>query len=73
MVQTRNMAITRQESTTDSEMETTPRNNPIHALTNIAQNDGAEINIIAIQPHNPNEPTLLEITEPDVTFEALSQ
>jgi hypothetical protein len=54
-------------------METTPRNNPIHALTNIAHNDGAEINIIAIQPHNPNEPTLLEITEPDVTFEALSQ
>jgi hypothetical protein len=73
MVQTRKMTITRQESINDSEMETTPRNNPTPTLTNYAHNDGAEINIIAIQPHNPNEPTLLEITEPDVTFEALSQ
>ena len=67
------MAITRQESISDSEMETTPRNDQIHTLTNYAHNEGAEINIIAIQPQNPNEPTLLEITEPDVTFEALSQ
>ena len=73
MVQTRKMTITRQESINDSEMETTPRNNPTPTLTNYAHNDEAEINIIAIQPHNPNEPTLLEITEPDVTFEALSQ
>jgi hypothetical protein len=73
MVQTRNMTITRQESNNDSEMETTPRNNQNAALTNYVHNEGAEINIIAIQPQNPNEPTLLEITEPDVTFEALSQ
>ena len=67
------MAITRQESISDSEMENTPVNNQTAALTNYVRTDGAEINIIAIQPHNPNEPTLLEITEPDVTFEALSQ
>ena len=67
------MTITRQESNNDSEMETTPRNNQNAALTNYVHNEGAEINIIAIQPQNPNEPTLLEITEPDVTFEALSQ
>jgi hypothetical protein len=73
MVQTRKMTITRQESINDSEMETTPRNNQTAALTNYVHNEGAEINIIAIQPQNPNEPTLLEITEPDVTFEALSQ
>ena len=66
------MTITRQESNNDSEMETTPRNNQNAALTNYVHNEGAEINIIAIQPQNPNEPTLLEITEPDVTFEALS-
>jgi hypothetical protein len=67
------MTITRQESNNDSEMETTPRDNQTAALTNYVNNEGAEINIIAIQPQNPNEPTLLEITEPDVTFEALSQ
>jgi hypothetical protein len=67
------MTITRQESNNDSEMETTPRDNQTAALTNYVNNEGAEINIIAIQPQNPNEPTLLEITEPDVTFETLSQ
>jgi hypothetical protein len=67
------MTINRQESINDSEMETTPRDNQTAALTNYVNNEGAEINIIAIQPQNPNEPTLLEITEPDVTFETLSQ
>ncbi len=42
------MTITRQESNNDSEMETTPRNDQTHTLTNYAHNDGAEINIIAI-------------------------
>ena len=42
------MAITRQESISDSEMETTPINNQTHTLTNYAHNAGAEINIIAI-------------------------
>ena len=42
------MAITRQESISDSEMENTPINNQTHTLTHYAHNDGAEINIIAI-------------------------
>jgi hypothetical protein len=54
-------------------MDIVPNNNEIPAITNTAQNETGETNIVALQPQNPNEPTLLEITEPDVTFEALSQ
>ena len=50
----------------------TPRINTIPTLNNNAQNEGGETNILALQPYHPTEPTLLEITEPDVTFEALS-
>ncbi len=53
-------------------MVITPRIHTIPTLTNYAHNDGGEGNILALQPSNPTEPTLLEITEPDVTFEALS-
>jgi hypothetical protein len=54
-------------------MDIVPNNDEVPALTNTEQTETGEINIVALQPHNPNAPTLLEITEPDVTFEALSQ
>ena len=53
-------------------MEISPRINPVPAINNTAQNEAGETNIVALQPYIPTEPTLLEITEPDVTFEALS-
>ena len=66
------MVIARQDSTSGSDMEITPRINTVPALTNHAHNQAVETNILALQPHNLTEPTLLEITEPDITFEALS-
>jgi hypothetical protein len=53
-------------------MDIVPNTDEIPTITNIAQNETGESNILAIQPQNPTEPTLLEIVEPDVTFEALS-
>ncbi len=72
MVTTRTMALTRQESNNGSDMDIVPNTDEIPTITNIAQNETGESNILAIQPQNPTEPTLLEIVEPDVTFEALS-
>jgi hypothetical protein len=72
MVQTRNMAITRKDSTSGSDMDISPRINTVPALTTFAHNEEEETNILALQPYKPTEPTLLEITEPDITFEALS-
>ena len=66
------MAINRQESTSGSDMAISPRIENIPTLTNNAHNNGGETNVLALQPYIPAEPTLLEITEPDVTFEALS-
>jgi hypothetical protein len=66
------MAITELESTSGSEMVISPRIHTIHEVAHQAHNNGVEGNIMALQPSNPTEPTLLEITEPDVTFEALS-
>ena len=71
MVQTRKMAIQRQESSSGSDMAISPRINTTPTLTNTAHNQAAETNIVALQPYIPAEPTLLEITEPDTTFEAL--
>ena len=53
-------------------MDISPRINTVPAITNYAHNEEEETNILALQPHKPTEPTLLEITEPDITFEALS-
>ena len=53
-------------------MEISPRINPVPAINSTAHNEAGETNIVALQPYIPTEPTLLEITEPDVTFEALS-
>jgi hypothetical protein len=53
-------------------MDISPRINTVPALTNFAHNEEEETNILALQPHKPTEPTLLEITEPDITFAALS-
>jgi hypothetical protein len=53
-------------------MAISPRINNIPAINNTTHNEAEETNILALQPYNPTEPTLLEITEPDVTFEALS-
>lgn len=72
MVQTRNMLLTRKDSTSGSDMDISPRINIVPAITNFAHNEDEETNILALQPHKPTEPTLLEITEPDITFEALS-
>jgi hypothetical protein len=72
MVQTRNMLINRKDSTSGSDMDISPRTDTIPALTNFAHNEEEETNTLALQPHKPTEPTLLEITEPDITFEALS-
>ena len=38
----------------------------------VTENDQEEITALALIPQSNNEPTLLEITEPDITFEALS-
>ena len=72
MVQTRNMLINRKDSTSGSDMDISPRIDTIPALTNFTHNEEEETNILALQPHKPTESTLLEITEPDITFEALS-
>jgi hypothetical protein len=53
-------------------MEITPRIQDIPTPSNNVPNDGVETNVLAIQPYIPAEPTLLEITKPEVTFEELS-
>ena len=53
-------------------METSPRKAYIPEITNTPHNEQAENKIVALIPSNNSEPTLLEITEPDITFEALS-
>ena len=53
-------------------MDISPRNNNILTITNTKHTAEEKTNIVALQPYIPTEPTLLEITEPDVTFEALS-
>ena len=55
-------------------MDISPRNNNILTITNTKHTATEETNRVALQPYIPTEPTLLklEITEPDVTFEALS-
>ena len=53
-------------------MEISPRIQDIPTITNNAHNDEGETNVLALQAYILAEPTLLEITEPDVTFEALS-
>ena len=72
MVQTRKRAHIRQEATSDEDMETSPRTTSVPAMENEAHAEKVENNIVALIPQNNNEPTLLEITEPDITFEALS-
>ena len=49
-----------------------PRINSVPAINTTVHTEAGEINIVALKPHNPTEPTLLEITEPEVTFEELS-
>ena len=66
------MAINRQESTSGSDMAISPRIENIPTITNNAHNEEGETNVLAIQPYIPAEPTLLEITKPEVTFEELS-
>ena len=53
-------------------MAITPRIHQVPAINNMTHNETGETNIVAIQAQNPTEPTLLEIIEPDVKFEALS-
>ena len=55
------------------EMETSPRIAQLPAITTNNPEEQAENRIVALIPSNNNAPTLLEITEPDVTFEALSR
>ena len=61
MVYTRTMALTNQESSSDEEMETSPRIEPVPAITNTAHTEREENNIVAIIPQNTHEPTLVEI------------
>jgi hypothetical protein len=53
-------------------MDISPRNNNILTITNTRHNTAEETNIVALQPYISAEPTLLEIVEPEITFEALS-
>jgi hypothetical protein len=53
-------------------MAISPREASVPAITNKAHAEEGECNILAVLTHNPTEPTLLEITEPDISFEALS-
>jgi hypothetical protein len=53
-------------------MNISPRITSVPAITQQAHAEAGENNIIALIPSKPTEPTLLEITEPDVSFEELS-
>ena len=53
-------------------METSPRIAPLPEIQQTTHTEQVDNNIVALIPSNHSEPTLLEITEPDVTFEALS-
>ena len=53
-------------------METSPRQASLPEITNTPHHEQAENKIVALIPANNSKPTLLEITEPDITFEALS-
>ena len=53
-------------------MAISPRIDSIPAITNEPHNQPEENNIVALVPQTPAEPTLLEITKPEVTFEELS-
>ena len=53
-------------------MDTSPRNNNLLTITNTRYTEAEETNIVALQPYISAEPTLLEIVEPEITFEALS-
>ena len=53
-------------------MDISPRNNNLLTITNTRHTEAEETNIVALQPYISAEPTLLEIVEPEITFEALS-
>ena len=66
------MALTRQESSSDVDMDTSPRKASIPEITITPHTEQADTKIVALIPSLNTAPTLLEITEPDITFEALS-
>ena len=53
-------------------MDISPRLTTIPAIDTIKQNREERNNILALIPQKITEPTLLEITEPELSFEALS-
>ena len=53
-------------------MDISPRLPTIPAIDTIKQNREERNNILAIIPQEITKPTLLEITEPELSFEALS-
>ena len=53
-------------------MDISPRLPTIPAIDTIKQNREERNNILALIPQQNTEPTLLEITEPELSFEALS-
>lgn len=71
MVQTRNRTILQAESSSDTEMETSPRVLTLPAPT-INIEEAGNNNIIAIRPQHSTLPTLLPISLPETTFETLS-
>jgi hypothetical protein len=53
-------------------MDISPRLPTIPAIETIKQIKEERNNILALIPQTTTEPTLLEITEPELSFEALS-
>ena len=53
-------------------MDISPKLPLIPAIETIKQNREERNNILALIPQQTTEPTLLEITEPELSFEALS-
>ena len=66
------MALASEGASSDVDMETSPRTTSIPAIENKPHAEPVENNVVALIPSHNNEPTLLEITEPNITFEDLS-
>jgi hypothetical protein len=66
------MANTLEASQPDLDMETSPRLLEYPVEPNRETADQGDTNAVAIIPLQDNEPTLLEIIQPNSTFETLS-
>ena len=71
MVQTRNRAITQEESSSDLEMETSPRCIDYPADNNRQGEDAPELNTVALIPTNNEDREPVEFASYNTAFKAL--